>query len=58
LVGGELHQILIAIQKFDINWDVWSVFVPNPPINLIAVRSLDVAAMMRERCGSNPPGKN
>lgn len=46
-VGGELHQILLAIPKFDINWDVWLIFIPNPPTNLVAISLLDVADMMR-----------
>ena len=54
-VGGEFHQILIAIPKFDINWDIWPMSVPNPPIHLMAISLLDVAHMVRERGGANTP---
>jgi hypothetical protein len=53
LVGGKLHQIFIAIPKFDINRDIGLVFIPNPPLNLIAIGLLDVAYMVRKRGGSN-----
>ena len=54
-VGRERHHMLIAIPKFDINWNIWPMFVPNPPINLIAIGLLDVADMVRQRSGPNAP---
>ncbi len=29
-VGRERHHMLIAIPKFDINWNIRSMFVPQP----------------------------
>jgi hypothetical protein len=54
-VGRKLLQILIAIPEFDINRNIWPIFVPNPPKNLIAVGLLHVADMVRQRSGANAP---
>src|SRR5262249_25613862 len=57
-VGGKLHQVPIAIPKFDIDCDVRLIFVPNPPSNLLAINLLDVANMVRQRSSTNASRKD
>src|SRR6266705_1353388 len=57
LIRRECHQVLLAIPKIDIHL-VWLVLVPDPARNLVAVRLLDFAHIMRQRRGTNSPGKN
>ena len=58
LIRRECHQVLLAIPKIDIDLGLWLVLVPDPARNLVAVCLLDFAHMMRQRRGTNSPGKN
>src|SRR5437899_5141647 len=58
LIRRECHQVLLAIPKIDIDLGLWLVLVPDPARNLLAIRLLDFAYMMRQRRGTNSSGKN
>ena len=57
-IRRECHQILLAIPKVDIDLGLLGVvLVPDPARNLVAIRLLDFAHMMRQRRNKIRPEK-
>src|SRR6266550_2919423 len=58
LIRRECHDIPVTIPKFDMDLSVHIVFVPNPARDRCAVRVIDFAGKMRQRCSPNASRKN